>query len=239
MNIFERLQKIMPSHVRPIASSREDHLAKMEKISQEASLRDIACRRQRRIDYLIGRSGISPLHQDCRFENYQVFTESQRNALNQSISFAQNFGLGFGGFIFSGACGTGKNHLAAAIGHYLIAKGRSVLCITVADLMMRFRETYKKNAKLTERELLNEFCKVDLFILDEVGVQHQHSENAQIIINQLVDRRTSHKRPLGMLTNLNGEQIRAVLGDRVLDRMMMGNGIWLNFNWTSYRRKIQ
>ncbi|MFS1538392.1 MAG: hypothetical protein ACL7BU_06460 [Candidatus Phlomobacter fragariae] len=113
------------------------------KISQEASLKDVVFRRKKRINYLICRSGISLIHQDCRFENYQIFNEVQRNVLNQSISFAKNFGAGFGGFIFSGGCGTGKNHLAAAIGH-LMTKGRSVLCITVADLMMCFWLTYEK-----------------------------------------------------------------------------------------------
>ncbi|MFS1538391.1 MAG: hypothetical protein ACL7BU_06455 [Candidatus Phlomobacter fragariae] len=40
---------------------------------------------------------------------------------------------------------------------------------------------------MTEQELLSELCKVDLLIFDEIGVQHQHSENTQLIINQFVD----------------------------------------------------
>lgn len=211
MNIIQRLQKIMPANIKPIACSWEEHLAKMQKISEEASLQDVVFRKQHRIENLFGRSGIAPLHTHCRFENYRIFNAGQKNALNQSVAFVKNFGTGFGGFVFSGGCGTGKNHLAASIGYYLMSKGRSVLCITV----------------------------VDLLILDEIGIQYQHSENTKIIINQLVDRRTSHKKPIGMLTNLNSEQIRQVLGDRIIDRMMMSNGIWLNFNWSSYRRKIQ
>ncbi|HGJ5900023.1 ATP-binding protein [Arsenophonus apicola] len=239
MDIIQRLQKIMPENIKPIACSWEEHLAKMQKISEEASLQDAVFRKQHRIENLFGRSGIAPLHAHCRFENYRIFNAGQKNALNQSVAFVKNFGTGFGGFIFSGGCGTGKNHLAASIGYYLMSKGRSVLCITVADLMMRFRATYEKNTKLTEQQLLDELCKVDLLILDEIGIQYQHSENTKIIVNQLVDRRTSHKKPIGMLTNLNSEQIRQVLGDRIIDRMMMSNGIWLNFNWSSYRRKVQ
>ncbi len=77
-----------------------------------------------------------------------------------------------------------------------MSKGRSVLCITIADLMMRFRATYEKNTTLTEQQLLDELCKVDLLILDEIGIQYQHSENTKIIVNQMVDKRTSHKKPL-------------------------------------------
>ncbi|WP_290608314.1 hypothetical protein [Arsenophonus sp. ENCA] len=38
MNIIQRLQKIMPENIKPIACSWEEHLAKMQKISEEASL---------------------------------------------------------------------------------------------------------------------------------------------------------------------------------------------------------
>lgn len=239
MNILERLKKIMPKHVQPITTNRDEYFAVVEKISREASQKTVELNRQNRLKYLIGRSGISPLHQDCRFENYQAYTADQRAALHQAIAFAKNFGSGFGGFVFSGSCGTGKNHLAAAIGHCLINKGKSVLCITVADLMMRFRSTYEKHAEWSEEALLRELCNVDLLVLDEIGIQHRNSDNTQILINQLVDRRTSHKKPIGMLTNLTGEQISGVLGERVLDRMMMDNGIWVNFNWESYRSKVK
>lgn len=58
-------------------------------------------------------------------------------------SYAQNFGCGgFASFVFSGAPGIGKNHLAAVLGNYLLAAGHSVLVVTIPDLMLRVRECY-------------------------------------------------------------------------------------------------
>jgi hypothetical protein len=44
-----------------------------------------------------------------------------------------------------------------------------------------------------------------------------------VIINQIVDRRSSSKRPTGMLTNHNIDEMTRLLGERVMDRMKLGN----------------
>nr|WP_250902755.1 ATP-binding protein [Enterobacter mori] len=54
-------------------------------------------------------------------------------------SWLNNFGSGCACFVFSGSPGTGKNHLAAAIGNALLAQHKSVLIITIADLMTEFK----------------------------------------------------------------------------------------------------
>lgn len=229
----------MPEHIIPIADNPVDHLAAMEKISQKRIKRDEELLKQERIKYLMGRSGVSQLHQNCSFENYVIRNADQRLALKKSKLFVANFGIGFGGFVFSGQCGTGKNHLAAAICNCLIENGKIVLCITIPDLMMKFRSTYSQKTKISEEQFLNEICHVDLLILDEIGVQHRNSENTDILINQIVDRRTSNKKPIGMLTNLNYEEMIDTLGQRVIDRMMMDGCVWVNFNWESYRSRVK
>ncbi|EDV0150353.1 DNA replication protein DnaC, partial [Salmonella enterica subsp. enterica] len=99
---------------------------------------------------------------ECTFENYLVTTPEQQRALSKSQQYASEFGKSFGGFIFSGNPGTGKNHLAAAIGNQIIRNGKSILIATLPDLMMRVRETYQKGAKTTESQLISDLCEVDL-----------------------------------------------------------------------------
>lgn len=48
-----------------------------------------------------------------------------------------------------------------------------------------------------------------------------------MIINQIVDRRSSSKRPTGMLTNSNMDEMNKLLGERVMDRMRLGNSLWV------------
>ena len=64
------------------------------------------------------------------------------------------------------------------------------------------------------------------------------SKYEKVIINQIVDRRSSSKRPTGMLTNSNMEEMTKLLGERVMDRMRLGNSLWVIFNWDSYRSRV-
>lgn len=132
--------------------------------------------------------------------------------------------------------GTGKNHLAAAICNELLLRGKSVLIITVADIMSAMKDTFR-NSGTSEEQLLNDLSNVDLLVIDEIGVQTE-SKYEKVIINQIVDRRSSSKRPTGMLTNSNMEEMTKLLGERVMDRMRLGNSLWVIFNWDSYRSRV-
>ncbi|EMN8044295.1 ATP-binding protein, partial [Shigella flexneri] len=138
-------------------------------------------------------------------------------------------------FVFSGKPGTGKNHLAAAIGNRLMAKGRSVIIVTVSDVMSVLHESYD-NGKSGEK-FLQELCGVDLLVLDEIGMQRD-TKNEQVVLNQIVDRRTASLRGVGMLTNINHAAMNTLLGERVMDRMVMNGGRWVNFNWESWRPNV-
>lgn len=45
-------------------------------------------------------------------------------------------------------------------------------------------------------------------------------------------------RSVGMLTNLNYEAMKTLLGERIMDRMTMNGGRWVNFNWESWRPNV-
>ncbi|ENT7620564.1 ATP-binding protein, partial [Shigella flexneri] len=125
--------------------------------------------------------------------------------------------------------------LAAAIGNRLMAKGRSVIIVTVSDVMSVLHESYD-NGKSGEK-FLQELCGVDLLVLDEIGMQRD-TKNEQVVLNQIVDRRTASLRGVGMLTNINHAAMNTLLGERVMDRMVMNGGRWVNFNWESWRPNV-
>ena len=141
------------------------------------------------------------------------------NALSKARQYVEEFDGNIASFIFSGKPGTGKNHLAAAICNELLLRGKSVLIITVADIMSAMKDTFR-NSGTSEEQLLNDLSNVDL------------------LVNQIVDRRSSSKRPTGMLTNSNMEEMTKLLGERVMDRMRLGNSLWVIFNWDSYRSRV-
>lgn len=233
---LERLKKIIPANVQPKFSNAQEWQAWQESEGRKRSEEIDRINQRARSEKIFGRAGIQALHRSCSFANYEVSGAEQRQAYSMAKSYAQNFGgSGFASFVFSGAPGTGKNHLAAAIGNHLLAAGHSVLVVTIPDLMLRVRECYDDGQ--SEASLLNDLCNVDLLILDEVGIQ-RGSSGEKVIINQVIDRRLSSMRPVGILTNLNHGELVTTLGARVMDRLQMDGGIWVNFGWASYRKNV-
>ncbi|WP_154056396.1 ATP-binding protein [Pseudescherichia vulneris] len=233
---LERLKKIIPANVQPKFSNAQEWQAWQESEGRKRSEEIDRMNQRARSEKIFGRAGIQALHRSCSFANYEVSGAEQRQAYSMAKSYAQNFGgSGFASFVFSGAPGTGKNHLAAAIGNHLLAAGHSVLVVTIPDLMLRVRECYDDGQ--SEASLLNDLCNVDLLILDEVGIQ-RGSSGEKVIINQVIDRRLSSMRPVGILTNLNHGELVTTLGARVMDRLQMDGGIWVNFGWASYRKNV-
>lgn len=235
--VIERLYKLMPPGIKPRFTTVQEW-----KVWQAQEGRQHACEvkrlnEQTRAERLFGRSGIQELHRHCTFDNYVATCDGQRHALSMARRYAHNFGKGFGGFVFSGKPGTGKNHLAAAICNHLLESRRTVLMVTIPDLSAKMRSTYEAGGG-AELAMLEDICRVNLLVLDDVGVQ-RFTKNEWVLINQIVDRRLSALRPVGILTNLNHQQASEVLGARIMDRLKIDSGIWVNFEWESYRHNVK
>ncbi|MXP49782.1 DNA replication protein DnaC [Pantoea sp. Eser] len=237
-DLFSRLKRMMPAGTRPKFTNGEELLAwnqEQGRLRSEAIVRENRAMKMQRI---MGRSGIRELHINCSFDNYRVENEGQRKALEQARQYAAEFQDSIASFVFSGRPGTGKNHLAAAIGNDLILRGKSVLIVTVADLMSSMKGTFSGSSGITEERLIQDLSSVDLLVIDEIGIQSE-SRYEKVIINQIVDRRSSSKRPTGMLTNLNPNEMNTLLGERVMDRMRLGSSLWVRFDWESYRSRVR
>ncbi|NCB90230.1 MAG: DNA replication protein DnaC, partial [Gammaproteobacteria bacterium] len=160
-DLMKRLQKMMPPNVEPAFKTGEELLAWQK---EQGEIRAAALARENRamkMQRTFNRSGIRPLHQNCSFENYRVECEGQMNALSKARQYVEEFDGNIASFIFSGKPGTGKNHLAAAICNELLLRGKSVLIITVADIMSAMKETFS-NRETSEEQLLNDLSNVDL-----------------------------------------------------------------------------
>ncbi|WP_312830345.1 DNA replication protein DnaC, partial [Pantoea anthophila] len=216
-DLFSRLKKMMPEGTRPKFANGQELLAwnqEQGRLRSEAIVRENRAMKMQRV---MGRSGIRELHINCSFDNYRVENEGQRKALELARQYAAEFDCSIASFVFSGRPGTGKNHLAAAIGNDLILRGKSVLIVTVADLMSSMKGTFSGSSGITEERLIQDLSSVDLLVIDEIGMQSE-SRYEKVIINQIVDRRSSSKRPTGMLSNLDHAGMNALLGERVMDR---------------------
>lgn len=188
-------------------------------------------RRRRRVSLreAIGHAGIPPRHTGKGFKNFIADGEKKRMALDVAVKYAQDFPemLEQGrGLVFIGGTGTGKTHLATAIGTEVVRLGYSVLFLTTLKAVQLVKDTYHRSAEITERQAIAELVKYDLLILDEVGVQHGSSTET-VILTELLNQRYELMKPVIMLSNYpfkradndSRPSLTSVLGDRVMSRL--------------------
>lgn len=234
-DVLARLMALMPHHIVPRFRTGEELMAWHKAESIKTSQQVMDQNRLARMEKIIGRSGIQPLHKDCSFSNYVTDTAEQKSALDAAKGYLQAFGQSHGGFVFSGNTGTGKNHLATAIARNLIKRGKAAMIITVAELFEHHRATFSKDSPVKESDFLRDICRIDLLVLDEIGLQ-KGSDYEINLLTQIVDRRQLQLKPTGMLTNKTYDELVAMLGERVMDRQSSG-GVWVPFTWGSYRSR--
>ena len=236
-DVMARFLALKPAHVEAHCKTGAELMAWQQEEGKKSAKQVADMNRQARIEKILGRSGIQPLHRDCGFKNYLVEMEEQQQAVEAAKAYLNNFGTTHGGFVFSGNVGTGKNHLATAIVRNLIGKNKTAAIITVAELCQKFRATFDKNSPVKEADLMRDVCRLDLLVLDEVGVQKATNNDFEInLLSQIIDRRQLQLKPTGMLTNLTHAEMFGLLGERIMDRQTNG-GMWVPFTWGSYRSR--
>ena len=75
------------------------------------------------------------------------------------------------GIIFVGKNGTGKTHISIAIANELRKQNIPIIFGTLTDLVEKYSENYKNH---TEVELTRLYGKVDLLIIDDLGVEYMN-----------------------------------------------------------------
>ena len=194
-------------------------------------------RRLVEIEQLMGRSGIPPRFADKSFDNYIPANPAARVALTAARKYAEAFDSQSRqgrSLVLAGGPGTGKTHLAAAIGQHVIREFQgAVLFGTVSQALRRIKDTYRKDSEQTESDVLQTMTDCDLLILDEIGAQIG-SEHEKQLMFEILNERYQGMRSTILISNLNATELETFLGHRVMDRYREC-GVVLAFDWASHR----
>ncbi len=180
---------------------------------------EVARRTQRKFDLRIRRAG---------FRNQKTL-EDFDFSFNPTINKAQIMDLATCRFmeekacvLIVGPCGTGKSHIAQALGHCAIRQGRDVLFTTQTKLLGQLQAARATNAY--DRRL-NTLVKVDLLIIDDFGLKPLRTpqdEDIHDLIGERYERRSTI-----ITSNLDLSEWRdafpnKLLGAATIDRIRHG-----------------
>lgn len=129
-----------------------------------------------------------------------------------------------------GPVGTGKTHLALAIGWDWLEQCKTVLYYQVADFLNTLRDGFRLGAVENYSKTIAFAKNCSLFILDDLGAERQ-TEFATEQLDLVIDYRYINGKPLIVTSNL----ALAELPPRIADRL--SEGLLIHLKGESYRRK--
>lgn|SRR5699024_5799562 len=196
-------------------------------LSKELQLREIA-----KVDRLIKKARFLQKKSLKDFQwHEQIHLPPQMNAEELE---GLNFIHAKENLILTGSPGTGKSHLATALGYKACKNGLEVRFHRVSTLVTNLERAWKED-KLTSFH--GKFKNVDLIILDEMGYVPFNTEGAELFF-QLISEWYEQK-SLIITSNLEFSQWNRIFGDSRLTAALVDRVIHhahiLNFTGDSFR----
>jgi DNA replication protein DnaC len=165
------------------------------------------------------------------FDTFEADTPEHQRALATARSFAESLDSWL---VFSGSCGTGKTHLAAAIANATLLNGNQTVMFTVVpDLLDHLRATFDPSRGVDYDERFNTIRTTFLLVLDDLGTENT-TPWAREKLYQIVNHRYNDRLPTIITTN----QIDHGIDERIVSRMLdRGLSRHIPLNGEDYRRR--
>lgn len=173
----------------------------------EQGVREATDRKQKNeIERRFSISTLGDRFQECRFD-----TLHGRPGIEKAASLARSYALNFDDYggdslLIWGMPGNGKSHLAAAVCHEIKENGKIPVFQSVPELLERIRNTFQRNNKETEQEIMYALRECDLLVLDDIGAE-KTSDWVLEVLFRIIDGRYRNKRPTMFTTNFSPTEL--------------------------------
>ncbi len=133
-----------------------------------------------------------------------IVNKTNKNMKYVAQRFIQGFTNAKTGIIFVGKNGTGKTHIAIAIANELRKQKIPIIFGTLTDLVEKYSKNYKEH---TEIELTKLYTKVDLLIIDDLGIETMNDWMLSKLF-VIVNERMKNELPIIITTNYELNQLK-------------------------------
>ena len=141
----------------------------------------------------------------------------EQNSLDSAFFAAQQFAEHPDGWlVFMGTYGTGKTHLAAAIGHFRAAMGEEPIFAVVPDLLDHLRATFSPTSSASYDSVFAQVRTARLLVLDDLGTQSA-TPWAREKLYQVLNYRYETRLPTVITTSSTLDEIDPRIRSRMLD----------------------
>ncbi|NJP41788.1 ATP-binding protein [Oscillospiraceae bacterium HV4-5-C5C] len=221
----------LSSNVRQLCETQAT--PKQEEFLLQVLQEETAQREKKRIARLLSRAGFPTLKSfdDYDFQAVQFPPALSRKALMKVDFIAEKKNL-----VLYGPVGTGKTHMAIALGLKACEMGLKTRFYSVTSLVLKLGEAWKNG---TLERLVRDLHGLDLLILDEWGYVPVDKDGSQLLFRIVAD--SYEQKSLILTTNLEFSKWGSIFTDEqmaaaMIDRLVH-HGHLLIFDGESYRMK--
>lgn len=170
------------------------------------------------------RRGVEERNIDASLDNFFPFGDARKVSALERVCAWQAKGSGF--LLLYGSPGTGKGHLATGC---LKAHGSGIF-VKQADMLRDLRDSYATHSTTA---CVSAWQDAGLLVVDEFGLSGG-GKDEEPMLYQVLASRYDHRRPTVITANLNLEELKARLGERLVDRIRE-DCTHAPMTWDSYR----
>ena len=169
-------------------------------------------------------------------DNFKTPTKKADEIVQFIQAWIDSYSPGGKGLFLVGDVGSGKTHIAVAILKELIARGFTGLYYNVVDLLKDIRATMSKDYQVSEYQILDETCNVDVLVLDDIGAE-KTSDWVLDRIYHIINKRYESQVTTIVTSNFNYDENEARVGKRIASRLKE-MCIMVHFPFDDYRRQL-